>query len=362
MEQIAAPFGLFAASWVLWRELSSTDKQWPRLAKRLGWLALGGFLPFLLTCAVIALAGDFGQFWFWTFQYAAVHEAVFTVGTGLQEMIRSIALQFSASPGLWGLAIPGLLLLFFTPSLKRWRFFIASFSLFSFLAVCPGWYFRGHYFIQLLPAAGLLVAVAFRSAGDYLASRKLPFWPPVIPFLIFAVAAAASVVQWRDIYFRLTPVQACRAVYDANPFPEAVEIGRYLQSHCPPDATIAILGSEPEIFFYSQRRSATGFICTYPLVEPQPYAGAMQEEMIQEIENARPVYVVFVNIRGSWAQSTARVENKIPDWWNGYAQNYELVKTVEMPEETSPDILGNGSQANRGNAPPGKISIYRRRS
>jgi len=34
----------------------------------------------------------------------------------------------------------------------------------------------------------------------------------------------------------LTPVQACRAVYGINPFPEAVEISRYLTSHCASDA------------------------------------------------------------------------------------------------------------------------------
>jgi len=49
MKQTGAAFGLFAASWILWREFSSGQKQWSRLAARLAGLALGGLLPFFLT-------------------------------------------------------------------------------------------------------------------------------------------------------------------------------------------------------------------------------------------------------------------------------------------------------------------------
>ena len=276
-------------------------------------------------------------------------------------MILAVAGQFTASPGLWGMAIAGGFLLFFTPSLKRWRFFMASFSVFSFLAVCPGWYFRGHYFIQLLPAAGLLVAAAFRALADFSARCKFSFPPATIPSAVFAVAAAGSLIQWSDIYFRLTPTQACRAIYGTNPFPEAVEISGYVASHCPPDATVAVIGSEPEIYFYSHRRSASGFICTYPLVEPHPYARPMQDQMIHEIQQAAPACVVFVNIRGSWVQSTAVVENKIPGWWNGYSQNYDLVGAVDMAEGKPSEFFWDGQLANRTNSSLPEISIYRRR-
>ena len=61
-----------------------------------------------------------------------------------------------------------------------------------------------------------------------------------------------------------------------------------------------MLGSEPQIYFYSQRRSATGYLYTYPLMEPQPFARRMQEEMIREIESTQPEFVVLVLVSG-WA-------------------------------------------------------------
>jgi len=331
MKQTGAAFGLFSASWILWCELSSGQRPWRRLAARLAWLALGGLLPLILAGFVIVLAGDFHQFWFWAFQYGGAHGGVLSWENGIQWMFDNLGLQFAAAPGLWSAAILGLVLLFCGRSLQDWRYFIVSLSFFSFLAVCPGGYFRGHYFIQLLPAAGLLAAAAFHVVSGSLTRHVFSFPMVVLPSLVFIVAGVSVLIQWNDIYFRLTPVQASRAIYGTSPFPEAVEIGRYLASHTAPDARIAVIGSEPEIYFYSRRRSATGYIDTYPLVEPQPYAVAMQKEMIQEVEKSRPDYVVYVNVRTSWVQSTAPISNAIFDWFDRYQrEQLRLVGLVEI--------------------------------
>ena len=334
MKQSGAAFGLFAASWIVWCWSSSGQKRWLHLAARLAWLALGGSLPFLLTCLVLVFRGEFGRFWLWTFQYAGEHGTVLTLGHGIKWMLDNLGLQFMAAPGLWSVALLGLILCLSGRSSPRRRFFIVSFSFFSFLAVCPGWYFRGHYFIQLMPAAGLLAAAAFHAATGFLARFKFALPLATLPSLVFAGMAAGSLVQGSDIYFRRTPEQASRAIYGTSPFPEAVEIGHYLALHCAPDARVAVIGSEPEIFFYSHRRSATGYICTYPLVEPQPYAAVMQNEMIHEVEQSRPEYVVYVNVRNSWVQSTAPISRVIFDWFDRYQrEQLQLVGLVEIPPD-----------------------------
>src|SRR5947208_15586515 len=98
-------------------------------------------------------------------------------------------------------------------------------------------------------------------------------------------------------------------IYPTNPFAAAVKIAEYLREHTNPDDTIAVLGSEPEIYFYAQRHSATGYIYTYELMEPQKYARQMQEERIHEIESARPkfrVALVLVNPR-RWGADSAQL-------------------------------------------------------
>jgi hypothetical protein len=333
MKQSGAAFGAFAAVWVLKCELSQRVR-WGRLVLRLGCLGFGGAVPLILTCLILKLMGVFDRFWLWTFQYAGAYVSMVAMAQGVKTLAAAAGDQFQAAPGLWGLAVLGLGLLFCERSLARWRFFVTGLSVFSFLAVCPGWYFRGHYFIQLLPAAGLLAAVAFHVASGFLARLRSSLPLATLLVLLFAAPAVSMLIRWSDICFRQTPAEACRAMYGTNPFPEAVDVGRYLAAHCPPEARIAVIGSEPEILFYSRRRSATGYIYTYPLLEPQPYAAAMRGAMIQEVESARPEYVIYVNVRSSWVQSTASISPVLFDWFDRYQQDQlQLVGLVEIPAD-----------------------------
>jgi hypothetical protein len=86
------------------------------------------------------------------------------------------------------------------------------------------------------------------------------------------------------------------------PFWESVTIVEYVRDHTSSNETIAVLGSEPQIYFYSQRHSTTGYIYTYGLMEPQKYAQQMQQETIREIERARPKYLISVVMNDSWLQ------------------------------------------------------------
>jgi hypothetical protein len=321
MKQTGAIFGLFAAAWVLRCELLSAPRSWPRLTSRLALLAAGGALPFLLTCLIVAAAGDFHQFWFWAFTYAAAHGSVFDLRTGLWNMGDACLKQFLSAPGLWFITLAGVAAVLWEKSLREWRFFLAGLAVFSFVSVCPGWYFRGHYFIQFFPAAGLLAAAAFHAMDRLWTNLKISL-PAALPAVVFAAAGVAVLVQWNSIFFNLPPAQACRAIYGFNPFPEAVEISRYLKDHSSPDARIAVLGSEPEIFFYTQCRSATGHICTYPLVENQPYAETMRREMTQQIEQADPEYVVYVSVPSSWIQTTGKMDRTLIDWFMAYRQKH----------------------------------------
>src|SRR5207302_8286886 len=136
-------------------------------------------------------------------------------------------------------------------------------------------------------------------------------------------------ILWeKKIFFGVSPVEACRLIYPDNPFAEAVKIAAYLREHTNPDDPIAVLGSEPEIYFYAQRHSATGYIYTYGLMEPQKYARRMQEEMIHEIESARPKFLVSVVMFNSWLTGRDS-EQLIFKWADEYCdRNYEEVALV----------------------------------
>ncbi len=68
---------------------------------------------------------------------------------------------------IWLLAGVGLLTIGYSKIPRASAIFAAVFLLFSFLAVCPGLYFREHYFVLMLPAMALL-------AGSTVSSTRKP--------------------------------------------------------------------------------------------------------------------------------------------------------------------------------------------
>jgi hypothetical protein len=331
LKQPGVVFGVFAAIWLAWNEASQPDKRWRRLAVRLGCLLLGALLPFVVTCVIVAAAGTFARFWQFTFEYAFSYVSICPWDDRIQILRLVATALFNGAPGLWGGAALGLILIFCDESMRCSRPFVLGFTGFSFLAVCAGGYFREHHFILLFPAAGLLAGMAVKGLSQFMTRLRLRVPRETVPILLFTIAAACSLIQWQEVFFRLSPAQVSWALYGINPFSQSPEVGRYLAAHCPRQGRIAVLGSEPQLCFYSHRRSATGHIYMYPLTEPQPYAEVMQKEAIREIERANPDYVVFVHFRSSWLVHED-APTLIFEWYEQYKQAHlELVAWTDMP-------------------------------
>jgi hypothetical protein len=144
--------------------------------------------------------------------------------------------------------------------------------------------------------------------------------------------AAVSLVlaKERAYLFAPSPAAVSRAVHGANPFPEAVEIGRWVRAHTDPGDRIAVIGSEPEIYFYARRRAATSYIYMYPLMEPHAFAERMQEEMIAQLERDRPRLLVLVNVDRSWSRRPTS-STAVLDWAErAVARDYEAVGLIEI--------------------------------
>jgi hypothetical protein len=252
-------------------------------------------------------------------------------------MLRNRLIEIPASaPAIWLLSAIGLLSLFRNREPARHALFVLGFLLFSFIAVCPGLYFRPHYFVLLLPAVALLGGLGAGALFEALDRLKPAALRIGLPILICLLILAHTLYQQRDYFFRLSPTEVARLVYGGNPFPESLEIARFIREHSEPEDRIAVLGSEPQIYFYAGRRSATGYIYTYGLMENHPYARRMQREMIAEIEEARPKFLVFVKVPSSWL---ARPDSdmSIFSWLERYQQaGYQVVGVADIgwPRET----------------------------
>ena len=293
---------------------------------------LGLIIPFSLLCLYFWSIGLFDKFWFWLFVYPQEYASQISFHEGMGFLKAQISTMSHGAAGFWILAIIGLTALLLSKSLRHRPSFVILFFVFSLLALVPGYYFYPHYFVLVLPAISLLAGLGANSTADLLFRNHAKI-KICIMFLLTAGAFAYAIAAERAYLFSLKPAEISRAAFNMNPFAESTEIANYIKKHSEPDDTIAILGSEPQICFYAHRRSATPHIYIYPLVKAHRMALSMQQEMIQNIETARPKFIVFVYIPESWLMDK-KADRSILTWFTNYSKtNYEVAGTIQiMPD------------------------------
>jgi len=130
------------------------------------------------------------------------------------------------------------------------------------LTTAPGFYFRTHYFHLVLPAAALLAGCAVSGGIELLrknsSAKKL--WP--LPAVAYGVVLVVVLFKYTDVSSVLARVGG-HALHGMEPVPNRRWSPLISAPNRPVTARIAVLGSEPQIYFYSRRHSATGYIYIY---------------------------------------------------------------------------------------------------
>jgi hypothetical protein len=328
MKQHAAIIGIWALAVLTWENFFRIRTGGIRSLGIPAAFGIGAALPLALCCLALWCAGVFHQFWFWTVDYARQYVSIVPVSDIGSQFWWSIRSMASEDFLLWLPCLAGFGMIWFDERLRQTRSWLLGFSLASILTTIPGFYFRTHYFLLTLPALGLLAGCAVSGASQLwqrkTAATRFCQWPAVV----YALLLVVTVIKTSNAWF-VFAAQGAHALYGAELFPEAERAAAFIGKYSPPDAKIAVLGSEPEIYFLSHRHSATGYIYTYPLMEPQPFASVMQREMIREIETNAPEFVVFVNRDFSWHQEP-KSDVTIFKWWDDYQTNYTTVGLIEQ--------------------------------
>jgi hypothetical protein len=329
MKQPGFLFVIFGALYLLRVELRR-GVEWRLVIERLGLLLTGSALPFALTCLWLWRVGVFKTFWFWTFSYASQYVSNWGLSDGAHLLMSVFPNIMGPGIWIWLIAAVGAIAVVWDQSTRPHAPFVLGLLIFSFLAVCPGLLFREHYFILMLPAVALLAGIAVTTGIRTLSRRSESRLWRYAPVLVFVLALGWCFYAQRDLLLEKNLTATSRKIYGGNPFPEAIPVADYIRRHTAENGTIVVLGSEPEIYFYAHRHSATGYIYTYGLMEEQRYALQMQQQMISEIESARPESLVWVNVNASWLPHE-HSEGLILSWAQKYVHDYyEMTGVAEI--------------------------------
>jgi hypothetical protein len=265
-----------------------------RLA-RVAWLALGALAVVLPVVGIFAAVGAAGDL----LDAVVLHNVSYaqrrSFAQGLENLLGALAWQAPSLALLWAAAALGLA----APDLgRRSRGLLGGWLVASLAGVAIGWQFRGHYFVQAVPAlaacAGIGLAAGLRWLGGLGA----------VGVAAAAVGAglagvALPTLASREVFGAGSPEQVARAAYGLNPFPEAETIAAHVAAGSEPGESVYVVGSEPQIPFLAARPSATRYIIFYPLTGGYEDSLERQRELLAEVEAARPRYVVWVNVATS---------------------------------------------------------------
>jgi hypothetical protein len=355
VKQSGGAFALFGLLWVL----AGGQGARRRVTAAAAFVA-GTLMPYGALCLAMLAAGVFGSFWFWTVSYAYHYGTAEPLARGVRNLWSATSTILATSYLAAALAALGVSAVVWDRDTRARFAPIGLLVLCGLTATSAGLYFRNQYFILLLPAVALLAGVAVETVTRRLAADATPVRRAALAVALVAVPLVHLVYLERAILFTATPRQVGRALYGMNPFPEAIEIARYVKERAAAGDRIAVVGSEPEIYFYSQRRGATGYIYTYALMEPQPYAARMQSEMIREIEAGDPRFVVFVRVWSSWLIRPDS-DQTIFRWFDEYQKRFERVGVIDMLSPGQTRYLWGEAAAAYTPVTDRWIAVYERR-
>jgi len=332
-------------------------------ARQMGLFLVGLGTPLAAAFLSIAVSGTLDRFLFWSFTYARAYASILDINDAPHYFRSGFLPLFQTTLLLWLVAGLGFAGVFLTDTLKPHRVLIMSFLAGGFLAVTPGFIFRPHYFILLIPAAALSFGLGIEFIKTFFARAHAPWLRIAPPMIVVVTALASTVAAHADVFFSLSPRAITRLTYGGQPFSLSLPIARFIQERSDREDRIGIIGSEPQIPFYAQRRPASGYLYINSTTEPQPYAAKMREEFMREIESAAPRFLLYCQLTPGW-YATGEAEKELLRWFRAYAgEHYRFVARFEWTPGTD-DPLEPVTNTAELETPPGQlyfISIYEHR-
>ena len=355
MKQQGALFLLFPIIFII-KKKKAEQSLWSKAVLKIIILIAGAVVPFIFLTLYLSSIGTFEKFYFWVIQYSSAYGGRVDPIVGSLIFLTSLGVLIERTPLFWLLSLSGIIYSF--ASLKTtYAQRILVFLGISTLVISPGFYFREHYFVAVFPA----LAMAGSLVVDYMQTKfsgdgSARFGSAIIFCILLAISFAVET----PYYFVMSPDKVVEKTYGKlNVFTSSKLISEYIKSHSTPSDKIQVLGSEPQLYFLSNRRSASGHIYMYGLMENQEYARSMQNELAQDIENGQPKFLVFSLEKSSWMLSP-NSDMWLWDWYKSYsAAHYDIAGLGVLDTDSLTQFIW-GDAVKKNTAPPVVIISQRK--
>ena len=299
------------------------------IIKKIGLTVLGFMLPFAMFFAAVWHNGVYDSCKFFVWDYAQAYigiekphydfSTLYAIMNGSKWLwwAGRISIGFAIVMGLYGLFSPQKPLKIPLKTALN-PLFLVLFCGLSYISILPGWYYRPHYYQYLFPATSLMMAYgwSFFTALSDSKILHLSYW-----FLLL-VCFGNAVKQQEVFLFKDTPQRLLDKMYSNERFHELRTVGDILKKNSSQNDTLGLMGHEPQLAFYADKVSASGYMYSYPFIENQPYSMEMAYQYNKEIKTNKPKWFIDCFYWYSWAWFHTRIPMEDTD--NFVKKNYFL--------------------------------------
>ncbi|MBI2722706.1 MAG: glycosyltransferase family 39 protein [Bacteroidetes bacterium] len=234
----------------------------------------------------------------------------------------------------WVHAFFALIIVFLRGISSRIKFMSVSLLFFSVLTIFPGYYFYGHYWIQILPGLAIGSGITFYIVNEFI-KNTMGFKSEKVKYIyisIFIILFLMHLNKLKDYYFNPNYDRILRTVYGNNPFPETAKIADYINANSSAEDNIVAIGSEPQLYFYTKKRCPSRHAYFTALVFGSQHHAQWQREFVKDVEKANPRYVIFYNHPIS-LMVQPNADKYLFEWFNKFiTEGYKVIGIVDMVE------------------------------
>lgn len=302
--------------------------------------ALGGIIPVVLCLLFLLIVGALDEFWYWIYQHPQRYLSSLDTKESMRLFERGVT---GILRGYELLVLLGFVSLLFLPFGKtmEWRSKAALFLLLllSACAVIPGWRFYGHYWLCLFPAFALLYPSMFIAIPGMI---KGPTWKSIsqycVMLILFSVIGLHTYLNWNR-YFHPDFKRELMIAHKGNYFYAHMQIGDILNAEMKPQDQLMVLGSEPQLYLYTKKKSPTRHFYTSFTSKVIPDAELWEQEVIDDIKESNPEYMVFFVEPFAW-MFEENSPRKLYKWaYSLVTRNYTPIAYVELKPYSETEII-----------------------
>lgn len=292
----------------------------------------GVFLVIALFFLIIAAKGSFQDMIFWTYEIPKNYVSKIPFDDGVKYFTYTKDAILQNYKFFWYHSLLAIILCALKTVSWKQKFFGLTLLAFSFFTIVPGFYFYGHYWIQTIPGISIVTGLTYYAIIS-LANKFFKFQNLKYVYLgVFAIFTYSHVSALKAYYFKPNYERILRNVYGNNPFPEAMEIGSWINANSKPEDNIVLLGSEPQIYFYTKKHSPSRHAYFAAIVDNVPQHKEWQREFVKDVEKASPRYLIYFNHPISLFVQP-NTDKYVFEWANKYVnEKYQLVGLCDMIE------------------------------